>query len=131
MKTDRATMGCSLEARTPFTDLEIINYSNSINLDSKISWTDTKIIVKQAFKKLTGKDFENRLKMGLGGPVEQWLAIPEVSLRLIQLQQSKFAKNLNEVFGSSNIQNALKSNKQFEWNFLNLLIWADVRGIDA
>ncbi len=131
VKTDRATMGCSLEARTPFTDLEIINYANSINLESKISWTDTKITVKQAFKKLTGTDFENRIKMGLGGPVDKWLAIPEVSFRLRQLQQSKFARNLNEVFGSNNIHNALKSNKQFEWNYLNLLIWADRRGIDA
>jgi asparagine synthase (glutamine-hydrolysing) len=131
VKTDRSTMGCSLEARTPFTDLEIMNYANSINLESKITWADTKITVKQAFKKLTGTDFENRIKMGLGGPVEQWLAIPEVSLRLRQLQQSTFARNLSEIFGSKNIQNALKSNKQFEWNFLNLLIWADARGIDA
>jgi hypothetical protein len=60
--------------------------------------------VKQAFKKLTGTDFENRIKMGLGGPVEQWLAIPEVSLRLRQLQQSTFARNLSEIFGSKNIQ---------------------------
>jgi asparagine synthase (glutamine-hydrolysing) len=131
VKTDRATMGCSLEARTPFTDLKIINYSKSINLDSKITWTDTKIVIKQAFKKLTGKDFENRIKMGLGGPVEQWLEIPEISLRMKQLQQSNFALSLNDVYGSSNIQRALQANRQFAWNYLNLLIWADVRGIDA
>jgi hypothetical protein len=68
--------------------------------------------------------------MGLGGPVEQWLSIPEVSLRMKQLRKSKFAMKLNEVYGSSNLQNALNSNKQFEWNLLNLLIWADARGID-
>lgn len=131
VKTDRATMGCSLEARTPFTDLKIINYSRSINLDSKITWTDTKIIVKQAFKKLTGKDFENRIKMGLGGPVDQWLKIPEISSRMKQLQQSNFALSLNDVYGSSNIQRSLQANRQFAWNYLNLLIWADVRGIDG
>jgi len=130
VKTDRATMGCSLEARTPFTDLKVINYANSIDLNSKITWTDSKIMVRQAFAVLTGKNFDNRVKMGLGGPVEQWLSIPEVSLRLKQLQKSKFAMKLNEVYGSSNLQNALNSNKQFEWNLLNLLIWADARGID-
>ena len=130
VKTDRATMGCSLEARTPFTDLKVINYANSIDLNSKITWTDSKIIVRQAFAILTGKNFDNRVKMGLGGPVEQWLAIPEVSIRMKQLQKSKFALKLNEAYGSFHVQNALNSNKQFEWNYLNLLIWADARGID-
>jgi asparagine synthase (glutamine-hydrolysing) len=130
VKTDRATMGCSLEARTPFTDLKVINYANSIDLNSKITWTDSKIMVRQAFAVLTGKNYVDRVKMGLGGPVDQWLSIPEVSLRLKQLQKSKFAMKLKEVYGSSNLQNALNSNKQFEWNLLNLLIWADARGID-
>ncbi len=69
--------------------------------------------------------------MGLGGPVGQWLEIPEISLRMKQLQQSNFALSLNDVFGSSNIKKALQANRQFEWNYLNLLTWADVRGIDA
>jgi asparagine synthase (glutamine-hydrolysing) len=129
VKTDRATMGTSLEARTPFLDPMVINFAKISSARSKISWKESKIIVRDAYKKETNSEYVTRAKQGLGGPVAHWLEIPVVKNRLIGLQSDPFAKSLNEVFGDVNLNRAMNSNSQFKWNYLNLLLWAEMRGI--
>jgi len=131
VKTDRATMGCSLEARTPYLDPMVIRYANSLNVDSKINWQTSKIVIRKAYKDITKNDYISRSKLGLGGPVSHWLNIVDIKNRIAGLQNSLFASSINEVFGYEIIKKSRNSSPQFEWNYLNLLLWAEIRGING
>lgn len=129
VKTDRATMGCSLEARTPFLDPAILRYANLSNSNLKISWNESKIVVKEAFKRQTKSEYPDRAKQGLGGPVGYWLEIPTINRKLIALQTTPFSNSLEKVFGTTRIMKAINASPQFKWNYLNLLLWAERREI--
>lgn len=129
VKTDRASMGCSLEARTPFLDPAVLNYSRSTNSKSKISWYESKIVVKKAFTRETKSEYPARVKQGLGGPVNYWLNIPTINRRLTALERTPFSNSLKTVFGTTRIKKAMNASPQFKWNYLNLLLWAETRDV--
>ena len=129
VKTDRASMGCSLEARTPFLDPAVLKFARLTHSKSKISWHESKIVVKEAFIRETKTEYPARVKQGLGGPVNYWLDIPIINRRLTALESSPFSNSLNTVFGAARIKKAMSTSPQFKWNLLNLMLWAETRDV--
>jgi asparagine synthase (glutamine-hydrolysing) len=73
VKTDRATMGASLEARVPLLDLELIRFAAVIPLKYNKKSGQGKLLLKKTLKKYLPAELFNRPKKGFDVPVKEWL----------------------------------------------------------
>jgi len=72
VKTDRASMACSLEARAPFLDHTLVEFANSIPFALKLKGTQSKYVLKQALRDKLPPEILARGKKGFGIPVAKW-----------------------------------------------------------
>ena len=73
VKTDIASMACSLEVRSPFMDHRVMEFAASLPVDMKIYKGNLKYFLKRAAEDLLPSDIINRKKQGFGLPVANWL----------------------------------------------------------
>lgn len=71
-KVDRACMINSLEARVPFLDSKIVNFSFRLPHQFKIDGTNKKKILKETFADLLPKETMSFSKKGFGIPIRLW-----------------------------------------------------------
>lgn len=72
-KVDRASMKYSLEARCPFLDKEVMEFSLGLPLEYKINNGNLKRIIKDVTHKYIPQELMDRPKQGFGVPREKWL----------------------------------------------------------
>ena len=72
-KVDRASMMCSLEARSPFLDIEVVDLARRIPWQLKLRGSETKWILKKALAPLLPREIVERPKKGFGMPIGRWL----------------------------------------------------------
>jgi len=72
VKMDVASMANSLEARSPFLDHKLIEFTASINPSWKLHGLTTKYILKQTFKNMLPHKILHRGKQGFGIPLGKW-----------------------------------------------------------
>ncbi|MFA4960751.1 MAG: asparagine synthase (glutamine-hydrolyzing) [Candidatus Pacearchaeota archaeon] len=72
-KVDRASMGASLEVRSPFLDYRFLEYSAKIPSKWKASIFNEKILLKEIVKGLIPDKIINRKKKGFTPPVDRWI----------------------------------------------------------
>jgi asparagine synthase (glutamine-hydrolysing) len=72
VKMDIASMANSLEARSPFLDHKVMEFSASMPANYKVRGLTTKYIMKKAFDDMLPPEIINRRKMGFGIPVGKW-----------------------------------------------------------
>lgn len=74
VKVDRASMINSLEIRSPFLDLNIINFAFSrVPSHEKVTIHQKKILLKKLASRLLPKEFDNQRKQGFSVPLGDWL----------------------------------------------------------
>jgi asparagine synthase (glutamine-hydrolysing) len=74
VKMDIASMANSLEARSPFLDHKLLEFTSSIPSSWKLGYGfKTKYILKETFKDFLPKDIIKRHKQGFGLPIGKWL----------------------------------------------------------
>lgn len=71
-KVDRATMMHSLEARSPFLDVEVAEFARRLPARFKLHGRVRKYILKKALKPLLPADVLHRAKKGFGMPISDW-----------------------------------------------------------
>lgn len=72
-KTDRMSMMHSLEVRSPFLDIEVVDFVRRIPYDYKYRNGCSKYILKKALAPILPSDIRNRKKKGFGAPIGKWL----------------------------------------------------------
>jgi asparagine synthase (glutamine-hydrolysing) len=72
-KVDRASMMNSLEARSPFLDLEVANLARRLPWQLKFHGGQTKYILKRALEPVLPREIIYRKKKGFGMPIGRWL----------------------------------------------------------
>lgn len=73
VKSDRASMGASLELRVPFLDNAVLDLSATIPLDWKIHNGVPKYLLKSVLGRYVPEQLFNRPKRGFSVPIRQWL----------------------------------------------------------
>ncbi len=72
VKVDRASMMHSLEVRSPFLDIELVDFLRRIPSRFKYRGGTTKYIFKQAMQSVLPTEIVNRSKKGFGVPIGKW-----------------------------------------------------------
>src|SRR5207302_7517495 len=72
-KVDRASMMNSLEARSPFLDIEFVDLARRIPWQLKLHGGETKWILKRALAPLLPREIVERPKKGFGMPIGRWI----------------------------------------------------------
>ncbi|MBI3038293.1 asparagine synthase (glutamine-hydrolyzing) [bacterium] len=134
VKLDRACMGVSLEARTPFLDHRIVEFALKMPLSVKIRKMQGKWILRQILYKYVPQKLVERPKMGLGVPIGFWLRGPlrdwaETLLSERRIKEEGFfnvkpirQKWLEHLSGEKNWQNSI-------WSILMFQAWLENDGI--
>jgi len=73
MRVDKIGMSTSIEARVPFLDHELVEFTMDIPMRDKIRNGVPKYLLKQAVTGLIPDEIIHRRKMGFGAPMAQWL----------------------------------------------------------
>ena len=73
VKTDRMSMACSLEARAPLLDPELVELAFRVPSRLKVHRGETKILLKRVAARHVPKDCVYRAKQGFSIPIKQWL----------------------------------------------------------
>ncbi len=93
-KVDRASMLHSLEARSPFLDIEVVNFARRLPHSVKFRDGTTKWILKKALESILPHEIIYRKKKGFGMPVGAWLREGKFIPKAPQAQNSnKFFEN--------------------------------------
>jgi asparagine synthase (glutamine-hydrolysing) len=81
-KVDRASMLHGLEARSPFLDLEVVDFARKLPHSVKLRGGTTKWILKKALEPILPASILYRKKKGFGTPLGQWFRegglVPEI-----------------------------------------------------
>jgi asparagine synthase (glutamine-hydrolysing) len=81
-KVDRASMLHGLEARSPFLDLEVVDFARKLPHTVKLRGGTTKWILKKALEPVLPASILYRKKKGFGTPLGQWFRegglVPEI-----------------------------------------------------
>jgi asparagine synthase (glutamine-hydrolysing) len=72
VKMDIASMANSLEARSPFLDHKILEFSAALPSSWKVHGLTTKYILKKTFEHMLPDEINRRSKMGFGIPLADW-----------------------------------------------------------
>lgn len=73
LKVDRSSMASSIEARTPFLDVDLVNYVSSIPSELKLKRINTKHILKKTLRNQIPDFVINKKKSGFNSPVNMWI----------------------------------------------------------
>jgi asparagine synthase (glutamine-hydrolysing) len=128
VKTDRMTMANSLEARCPFLDHQLLEFSCTIPSELKIKGMTTKYILKRALKDIVPQEIIDRKKHGFGVPVGRWFRTSLRSyLRDTLLSREALARGY---FHESTLRRLIAEHESGKrdhghrlWSLLTLEIW--------
>ncbi len=73
MRVDKITMASSVEARVPFLDHALVEFSMRIPTALKLQGGRTKALLKRAMRGILPDEIIDRPKKGFGAPVSEWL----------------------------------------------------------
>jgi asparagine synthase (glutamine-hydrolysing) len=73
MRVDKIGMSTSIEARVPFLDHHLVEFTMDIPMEHKVRNGEAKYLLKKAVAGLIPDEIINRKKMGFGAPMSQWL----------------------------------------------------------
>lgn len=93
-KVDRASMMFSLEARSPFMDINVIEMALSLPFHYKLKGTMGKRILKELAWNLYPRELLDRPKRGFSVPVEKWLK-GDLREQLIGLSRKQYLEKQN------------------------------------
>lgn len=130
MRVDKMSMATSIEARVPFLDYRLVEYSFKIGSKIKIKNYITKYILKKSVEGIIPNEIIYRKKQGFAAPMNYWLRNELADFTKHYLLNSNIHKlNLfNKDFIKFLIESPLSNRYDYVqniWNLLNLFMWYD------
>jgi len=128
MRVDKIGMSTSIEARVPFLDHHLVEFTMDIPMEHKVRNGEAKYLLKKAVKGLIPDEIINRKKMGFGAPMSQWLRgefgeeAESLILRSKLLQRPGFKRDFIAGLCRRH-RNGQEDNALYIWTLYNLAAW--------
>jgi asparagine synthase (glutamine-hydrolysing) len=128
VKMDIATMANSLEARSPFLDYKLIEFTAQIPSDLKLRGFTSKYILKRALKNILPRKILHRGKMGFGLPIGEWFRrelksyVQAILLDKRCIERGYFKKDAIQQLLDEHISGRVDQGYKL-WILLNLELW--------
>jgi asparagine synthase (glutamine-hydrolysing) len=130
MRVDKIAMGVSLEARVPFLDHKLVEFTMDIPMKDKVRGATAKYLLKKAVEGLIPDPIIHRKKMGFGAPMSEWLrgefgTEMQGSLMSSRLLDRGFFRRdyIMRLFEEHRTQR--RDNSLYLWTLFNLTAWYD------
>ena len=128
VKADIATMSNSLELRSPFLDVNVVEWGISLMYRNKIKGFETKHILKDVARSLVPTKLIDRPKMGFGIPRAEWMRTAMKEMVIDTLTDLTFTQR--GWFNSVEVNKLIQAHVSGEdkdnilWPMLMLELWA-------
>ncbi len=130
VKIDRASMGCSLELRTPFLDHRLVEFAAGLPADLKVRHWQLKYLFKKAAEKWLPHEIVYRQKRGFSVPIADWMrqglrslidhTLDEDKLKRDGLFDARFVRRLLEEHWAGQADH-----RKTLWTLLTFQLWWD------
>jgi len=131
IKNDRMTMAHSLEARVPFTDLDLVQFLSTVPVEYKLKGLRKKHLLRSAMKGRLPEAVLRKKKVGLEMPYSRWMR-RELREFAGDVLLSPTVKAIG-LFDPSEIQRLWSEHQAMTvdhgrplWGLLNYLLWYDL-----
>ena len=128
-RLDKMSMAAGIEARVPFLDYRLVEWSYKIKSAEKIRWFMNKHVVKHAAEQYLPKEIIYRKKFGFDVPIKDWLCSEKALRPLLDLLRDRAFKERG-YFEYRNVDKFIdehlsgnKDHSEILWSLLNLEIW--------
>jgi asparagine synthase (glutamine-hydrolysing) len=122
-KIDRASMAHGLELRAPFLDVEFASFCLSLPYRLKVSTSEDKIILRQAFASQWPESIRGRTKQGFGAPLQRWFKDQGVCELERQYLRDPAAPIYDHVSYRGTQEVLRRNNLMQHWTLLILGVW--------
>jgi asparagine synthase (glutamine-hydrolysing) len=129
---DRNSMAYSIEARVPFLDHRLVEFSIALGDEHKIVGGDTKRVLRRAMDGvLPPKVRDRRDKLGFATPEDEWFRGPlrEMVLAGVEQTLAQYPRLLNAKGVRAHAADMLEGRRPFDfslWRIISLGIWGRV-----
>jgi asparagine synthase (glutamine-hydrolysing) len=138
--SDRMSMACSLEVRSPFVDPRVVEFAASLPAEMKLKGSRLKYLLRRVAARYLPADIVRRPKQGFGFPVGAWMRRDLRRLVRDRLGNSRLVAT--GVFRAEAIEKLLREHLEGRvdhsyrlWLLLGLEIWHEIyideRSVDA
>jgi asparagine synthase (glutamine-hydrolysing) len=129
--SDRMSMACSLEVRSPFMDPRVVEFAASLPAEMKVRGRQLKYLLRRLARRYLPEEIVRRPKQGFGFPVGIWMRRDLKRLVEERLGDSRLVAA--GVFRAAPIERLLREHMDGRvdhsyrlWLLLNLEIWHDL-----
>jgi len=130
MRTDKMGMAHGLEIRVPLLDKRVVEMANRIPVSNKVNVFNTKIILKEAFKRELPSFLYYQPKRGWISPGAKWLRRPKIYEMVEEILSEEYYSPTKGLFDWQAIKKILQNHKDKKeynliiiWNLLIFQIW--------
>ncbi len=130
MRVDKVAMSVSIEARVPFLDHHLVDYTMDIPMDDKVHGNVAKYLLKKAVEGIIPHEIIYRKKMGFAAPMSQWMRGDFGKQVLSEIMASRLLDRgwLDREFIANLIRDhrtGRRDTSLFIWTLYNLTAWYD------
>lgn len=130
MRVDKIGMSTSIEARVPFLDHELVEFTMDIPMSMKVRNNVAKHLLKKAVTGLIPDEIIYRKKMGFGAPMAHWLRgdfgrqVESTIMNSRLLDRGWFDRTYIQRLSREHRANR-RDNSLYLWTLYNLTAWHD------
>ncbi len=130
MRVDKIGMSTSIEARVPFLDHHLVEFTSAIPMSHKVPGGNAKHLLKRAVAGLIPEEIIHRRKMGFGAPMSQWLRGKfgervESALSASRLMRTEYFKRDYVTGLCREHREGRADHSLYIWSLFNLVAWFD------
>jgi len=132
-RMDRMSMASGLEARVPFLDVPLVEWSVRLTSAHKMGGVETKRVVKRVAARYLSRRVIRGPKSGFGLPLARWFRTPALSGLLARLRDRDHpaavhfvSRHMDDVIGEH--LRGTHDHSELLWLLSNVYLWYEVHG---
>ena len=131
MRSDKMSMAHGHELRVPQLDLAVVAYAEKIPSHTKVSFLETKKVLRDAYRHILPEHLFHEPKRGWFSPGAKWLRDPVIAAYMREVLSPTYNEKTKEVFVWSLIEEMLEKHEQKKgyynrplWGLMMFQVWA-------